>query len=143
MLIEKLLGVCLGATLLLSLTSCGISSAQEREKQRALVNYRVSVGDELSIEVYGHPELSSKRVVVDRKGKITVPSVKAVKVSGLSLVEMVALLHRKLESLAPKLQIHVSVLSSPSLGSPPAWLPSPDLRDAPARGNYVAQVPPH
>jgi polysaccharide export outer membrane protein len=46
-------------------------------------NYRLGSGDELSIDVWGHPELSGKHVV-GPDGKITLPLVGPFRVTGLS-----------------------------------------------------------
>jgi polysaccharide biosynthesis/export protein len=70
--------------------------------------YRVGVEDELSISVWHEPELS-QQVVVRPDGMITLPLLNDVKVAGLTMEELQALLVEKLKAVVNDPQVTVSV----------------------------------
>src|SRR3974390_3477143 len=70
--------------------------------------YRICTEDVLQISIYQHPELS-KTVVVTQEGNITLPSVNALKVVGLSPLALASLLRDKLQSVVPDAQVKVTV----------------------------------
>jgi|SRR5580658_4015531 hypothetical protein len=132
MLESKTFRVWFGAMLVMCAVSSGEAlSAQEKQHSiaPAVDTYRVHIGDVLEISVYEHPELS-RRVVVRRDGNITLPSVNAVKVSGLSAMDLAMLLRAKLESVIPKPQVTVTVVIHTFPPVPPSLEPSP--RDIPS-----------
>jgi protein involved in polysaccharide export with SLBB domain len=88
-------------------------SAQEKQQTTApsARAYRVRVGDQIRIEVYQHSELS-KIVIVDRKGNITLPSVHVVKVSDISITDLLDLVKRKLQPVVSNPQVTVIVGNS-------------------------------
>lgn len=70
--------------------------------------YRVGAEDELSISVWHEPELS-QQVVVRPDGMITLPLLNDVKVAGLTMEELQALLVEKLKAVVNDPQVTVSV----------------------------------
>ncbi len=118
------LQACFAAALAMCLFSCAPLTAQEKQ---GFDGYRVSPGDVLQVSVDQHPELS-KRVMVRPDGNITLPSIKVVKVLGLSEPEIAALLHVKLESVAPKAHVTVNVIIH---SAPPSLRRAPSPADPP------------
>jgi hypothetical protein len=130
--------VWMAATLLMCAISCGKAlSAQETQHSiaAAVDTYWIGVGDQIQVDVWRHPEFS-RTVVVDRKGNITLPSVHAVKASGLSVMDLAKLLRDKLRPLIPNPQVTVIVArigNHPLAPLPLQLLPlSPQLRDTPS-----------
>src|ERR1700740_1463184 len=120
MLESKTFLVWFGATLLM----CAISYGQglsAQEIQHSIANpvntYRIGVGDRIQLYVWRHPELT-KTVVVDSEGNITLPSVRVVKVSGLSPMDLANLVRHKLERKIPNPQVTVAVVGIGSLLAP-------------------------
>ena len=70
--------------------------------------YRVGVEDELSVSVWHEPELS-QQVVVLPDGMITLPLLNDVKVAGLTMEELQALLVEKLKAVVNDPQVTVTV----------------------------------
>ena len=70
--------------------------------------YRVGVEDELGISVWHEPELS-QQVVVRPDGMITLPLVNDIKVAGLTMDELQALLVEKLKTVVNDPQVTVTV----------------------------------
>ena len=123
--------------------SCGQAlSAQEIQHSIAkpVDTYRIGVGDRIQLDVWRHPELT-RTVVVDSKGNITLPSVRVVKVSGLSPMDLASRVRHKLERKIPNPQVTVTVVG---IGRPLAPLPQPLYRDLPSpelrQGCCVAQI---
>jgi polysaccharide biosynthesis/export protein len=71
-------------------------------------DYRVGAEDELQISVWHEPELS-QLVVVRPDGMITLPLLNDVKVAGLNMEELQALLTEKLKTVVNEPQVTVSV----------------------------------
>jgi protein involved in polysaccharide export with SLBB domain len=99
-----------GAMLLL----CALFSGEmlhAQEKQREIIpsfDYRICAGDTVQVSVYQHPELS-KTVLVKQDGSITLLKVNTVKISGLRISDVAALLQDKLEPFISKPQVTVTV----------------------------------
>ncbi|HEY2546794.1 MAG TPA: polysaccharide biosynthesis/export family protein [Candidatus Acidoferrum sp.] len=111
MLEPKTFWVCFAATLLISSAyCCEALSAQEKERSPAasVQTYRIAVGDRIRVEVWQHPELS-RTVVVDHEGKVTLPAVRAVKVAGLSMMDLLNVMQHKFQLLVPNVQVTVVV----------------------------------
>lgn len=124
MLKSKNYRVWFGATLLVCAISCGGAlNAQEKQPSSApaSLHYRIGIGDQIKVDVWRHPELS-KTVVVNRHGSITLPSVKSVKASGLSAMDLASLLRDKLERKIYNPQVTVTVVS---IASAPLSGPGP------------------
>ena len=121
MLESKSFRVWLAATLLVVAASSG-EAVCAQDKQNApeaeIGTYVVCVGDHLEISVWRHPELS-KRAVVDRDGNINLPSINAVKVSGLSVTDLAGLLVRRFKSTIPKPHVTIAVSRTSCLPKPP------------------------
>ena len=98
--------------LLLSACSSGGSfrSIKElAELEQADAKYRVNPGDTLSVKVWGEPKLSGD-VFVREDGNFTLPLVKDVKASGLTLEEVGNLVTERLADFVPAASVSVSVL---------------------------------
>jgi hypothetical protein len=134
--------VWFGAILLMCASCCreGLS-AQEKPHSIAPADYHISIGDVLQVSIWQHPELS-RTIPVKPDGKIALPLLKDVKVSGLSVMDLHKLLREKLGPLIPNPQVTVIVTdskSAPSLcrsaddcGAHPVLHPLPELRDTPS-----------
>jgi hypothetical protein len=137
MLESKTFRVWMVATLLLCAISCGkaLSAQETQHSTAAAVNtYWIGVGDQIQVDVWRHPEFS-RTVVVDRKGNITLPSVHAVKASGLSAQDLANLVRHKLKRKIPNPQVTVTVgrIGNRLAPLPLPLLPlSPQLRDTPS-----------
>jgi hypothetical protein len=131
MIESKTFRVSFGATLLLCAISCGhVLSAQEKPQPIAPadVEYRITSADVLVISVYQHPELS-RTVVVKHDGSITLPWCSAVRVVGLSPLNVVIVLREKLEAVVSNPQVTVTVKIH---GLPPVpFRREPSPRDIP------------
>lgn len=130
MLELKTFRVWFGATLLVGAISCGYALSAQEKKQNATevagCTYRISIGDQLEVSVWRHPELS-KTVVVDRNGNISLPLVNVVKTAGLSVNDLAHVLTHELERVFPK--PHVMVIVSRTNSLPACMSPlSPELR---------------
>ena len=87
----------------------GAANAQEKALPKTPdAEYRICTGDVVQISIYLHPELS-KTVVVTQEGNITLPTVKAVKVVGLSTLALASLIRDKLQSAVPNAQVTIIV----------------------------------
>ena len=126
MLDPKNYRVWFGATLLMCAISCGGAlNAQEKQPSSApaSLDYRIGIGDRIKVDVWRHRELS-KTVVVNGQGSITLPSVKSVKASGLSPMDLASLLRDKLERKISNPQVTVTVVS---IASAPLSRPEPSI----------------
>ncbi|HSA33021.1 MAG TPA: polysaccharide biosynthesis/export family protein [bacterium] len=80
--------------------------------------YRIGTGDELKIDVYNIPELSSKSLsisqfygqVVDEKGEILYPIIKSIKVGGLTKKEAAKLLEERLKDFVKNPDVTVEIV---------------------------------
>lgn len=83
-----------------------------------LPEYRIGTGDELKIDVYKQPDLSSKSMsisqfagqVVDELGEISFPLLKKVKASGLTRTEISRLIEEKLRSFVKEPDVTVEIV---------------------------------
>ena len=71
--------------------------------------YRIGSGDVIEIDVWKEPEASTQGVVVRADGKITVPLVKEVEVSGLTTGELEKILEQRLAKFIPGAEVTVVV----------------------------------
>jgi len=143
MLESKTLRVWIAATLLTYALSRGEAlSAQEKRPSptAATVEYRIHPGDVIKLDVWKQPEIT-RTVWVDRHGKIDLPLVHVVKVSGLTAMELASLIREKLVGRISNPQVTVTVIpmNDPSALPPqaaprapvhPYHSPSPDLRQS-------------
>jgi protein involved in polysaccharide export with SLBB domain len=91
------------STLIASLFLPFNSAGQETRPAPALAElseYRIKIGDTLQVSVDEHPELS-KTVVVDGKGRISLPRIHTMKASGLSVMELITTIR---QTLQPKIE---------------------------------------
>jgi polysaccharide export outer membrane protein len=63
---------------------------------KLLDHYKIGQGDELSLSVFGEPDLSAPKLIVDDAGRIQVPLAGSVMVAGLSPAEASELIEGKL-----------------------------------------------
>ncbi len=120
-----------GAILLMCASCCGEGlSAQEKSHSVAPADYHIGIGDVLHVSIWQHPELS-RTIPVRSDGKIALPLVKDVKVSGLSVMDLAKLIRDKLGPLIPNPQVTVTVTESKS-AHPGVLHPLPQLRDTPS-----------
>lgn len=71
--------------------------------------YRIGSGDVLEVDVWKEPEASTQGVVVRADGKITVPLVKEVDVTGLTTGELEKILEQRLAKFIPAAEVTVVV----------------------------------
>lgn len=105
-------------------------SAQEKPHSIAPADYHIGIGDVLHVSIWQHPELS-RTIPVKPDGKIALPLLKDVKVSGLSVMDLAKLLRDKLGPLIRNPQVTVVVTKVKS-GHPGVLHPLPQLRDTPS-----------
>ncbi|MGB7438010.1 MAG: polysaccharide biosynthesis/export family protein [Candidatus Acidiferrum sp.] len=108
MLGSKTFWVWLTATFLMRAITCGKRLGAQEEHHSvapAADSYRIVAGDVIPVSVYQHPELS-RRVVVRSDGNISLPSIEALKASGLSAMGLEASIREKLQSTNPKPQVN-------------------------------------
>jgi len=80
--------------------------------------YRIGTGDELKIDVYNIPELSSKAMsisqfygqVVDENGEILYPIIKSIKVGGLTKKEAARAIEEKLKAFVKNPDVTVEII---------------------------------
>ncbi len=80
--------------------------------------YRIGTGDELKVDVYNIPELSSKSMsisqffgqVVDEKGEILFPIIKSVKVSGFTKKEAAQAIEERLKEFVKNPDVAVEII---------------------------------
>lgn len=116
------LSVCTGQTLAGGSTS---------NKSGNAASQRITVGDQVAVSVLREPELSAK-CIVRSDGKITLPMVDEVFVSGLNAQELQDLLTGKLKSFLTSPQVSVIVQARKSALVSPS---GPHLK--PGRGPWL------
>jgi hypothetical protein len=144
MLESKTFRVWFGVTILMCVISCGQAFSCDQDQafscDQALSAqekpYHIGIGDVLQVSIWRHPELS-RTTPVKPDGKITLPLLKELKVSGLSPMDLLCLVRHKLERKIPNPQVTVIVkwVKSAHPGvylepSPQEDTPSPELLDA-------------
>lgn len=90
----------------------GNQTASPPVSQRASTvppEYRIGAGDVLEVDVWKEPEASTPGVVVRADGKITVPLVKELEVTGLTTGELEKILQQKLAKFIPGAEVTVVV----------------------------------
>jgi polysaccharide biosynthesis/export protein len=136
------LRIWFAATLLMGVTSDG-QALRPHEKQSAIAGgYRSVPGDVLQIGVWRRSEVT-RTIPVMPDGTILLPLLDNVKTSGLTAMQLAGLVHQKLESKIPNLQVTVTicqvhgpnVLAIPFVSAKPLLPNMHDLRDALTRGS--------
>jgi protein involved in polysaccharide export with SLBB domain len=129
MLELKAFRIWFGATLRMAAISCGQAlSAQEKpQPTEPAVEYRIVAGDVIQVDVWKEPEIT-RTIPVRPDGTILLPLVDNVKASGLTAMQLAALMRQKLESKIPNPQVTVTVvIHGTNLPSTPVAHPPPPL----------------
>jgi protein involved in polysaccharide export with SLBB domain len=106
------LWILLGVTIIA--TFCFPSTSSEQETHPAALagrsEYRIRVGDVIQITIYQHEHRElNKRVVVDDKGRISLPRLHTVKASGLTALDLAITIRQKLLKTTTNPQVAVTV----------------------------------
>ncbi len=132
---KKLFSICSIVLFTLFLSSCGIKNnytlfqdkgttkkEKNKENQNNIIyEYKISPNDRLSVIVFRHPELSTRKldanqnvkdgILVSDKGTIILPLVGEVKVQGLTKEEVRILLTNKFKKYLKHPEIYVEILN--------------------------------
>lgn len=72
-------------------------------------DYRIGVGDEITLTLWGIPEEGNFRVVVNRDGMATIPHIGAVRLAGYTLAEAERVIHARLNQYYTGYQMNLSM----------------------------------
>ena len=76
----------------------------------APASYRLGANDSVQIRVYGEPDLSSEKLLIDQSGTISMPFVGAVRAAGLTTQELAAALRQQLRRHIVDPQVAVNLV---------------------------------
>ncbi len=93
----------------------GASSYAPMDSLPVTQDYRIGVGDEITLTVWGIPEEGNYRVIVNRDGLATIPHIGAVRLAGYTMTEAERIIRARLNQYYAGYQMNLSMGSLRSI----------------------------